>query len=104
MSRSPAFLAATAFAAGVWLGMAEWRPPAWWMIALAACAAGALLLVRSSRVAFALALLALAALGALEIAARDQARARELSGRSLGAFLSGDEVLVTGHVLRDSNS
>src|SRR5450759_1380628 len=113
MSRVPAFLAAVAFAAGVWLGAAAWHPPLWWMIALVVCSCGALLLsVRShpSRTsqggapAFAVALLALAALGALDIGAREQSRSIELRDRTLGAYLTGDDVQITAHVLRDSTS
>ena len=110
MDRAPAFLAAVAFAAGVWLGASEWRPPLWWMIALLAFACAALLLVAHSstvsrgRPAWAAALLALAALGALDIAARDQDRSRELRERVLEPYVSGDEVQVTAHVSRDSTS
>jgi competence protein ComEC len=113
MSRVPAFLAAVAFAAGVWLGAAAWHPPLWWMIALVVCSCGALLLsVRShpsktsqgGAPAFAGALLALAALGALDIGAREQSRSIELRDRTLGAYLTGDDVQITAHVLRDSTS
>ncbi len=103
MARAPAFLAAVAFAAGVWLGGAAWRPPIWWLVAVLACAAAALVIVRSSRVALSLALLALIALGALEVGARNQGSA-ERRDRVLGPFLAADEVQVTAHVLRDSMS
>lgn len=103
----PAFLAAVAFAAGVWLATAAWRPPLWWLVALLVCFLAALLL-RSQRLAFAVALLCLAALGALDVGARDAGRALELHQPTFARigqmWAGGDEVQITGHVLRDSNS
>lgn len=102
MARAPAFLAAVAFAAGVWLGTAAWRPPMWWLVACLACAAGAALSAKSSRLAYALALMAVAALGALAIGAPTQAATDP--NHDFAPYLSGDEVLVTAHVLADSTS
>ena len=49
------------------------------------------------------ALIALAALGAIDIAARNQQRSHEWSSqRDAARFLTGDEVTITGRVLRDS--
>src|SRR5690348_8124 len=101
MSRFPAFLAATAFAAGVWLGGAAWRPPLWWTVAVLACAGGALLFcfshpsktAQGAAPAFALALLALVSLGALDIGARHQgSRTPAEDARMWGT----EEVQVTG--------
>jgi competence protein ComEC len=104
MSRVPAFLAAVAFAAGVWLGAAQWRPPLWWMVALTCCALGALLAFRSTRMAFTIALLALVALGALAVGSRDIVASSEIQTRALEPFLVDDDVQITGHLLRDSTS
>src|SRR5690349_6190371 len=113
MARVPAFLAAVAFAAGVLLGQAAWRPPLWWMIALMAFTLGSLVFAThpsspsqdwAHRMGSGLALVALAALGAFDIGVRDQQRALELRGRGVGSNLAGDEVQVTAHVLRDSTS
>src|SRR3954452_1850532 len=111
MSRAPAFLAAVAFAAGVWLGVAEWRPPVWWMIAVLVCAGAASLWFaipsknrQGGAPSFGIALLALIALGALAIGARDQRRALDGRERTLGPYVSGDDVQVTGHLVRDSTS
>ena len=99
----PAFVAAVAFAAGVWLGGAAWRPPLWWLMALLVCGLAALLVVRSRRLAFAVALLSLAAVGALDLGTRDQQRALELHpASSVAQMWDAVEVQVTGHVLRDS--
>src|SRR3954453_16394375 len=111
MSRAPAFLAAVAFAAGVWLGVAEWGPPVWWMIAVLVCAGAALLwfaIPSKNRLggapSFGSPLLARIALGALAIAARDQRRALDGRERPLGPYISGDDVKVTGHLVRESAS
>lgn len=102
MARAPAFLAAVAFGAGVWLGASAWRPPLWWLVASGACMVGAALARKSARMAYALALLAVGALGALAVGARDLSRQPPTAG--LASFLDGDEVLVTGHVLADSTT
>ena len=67
MARAPAFLAAVAFAAGVWLGTAAWRPPLWWLVAAIACIVGATFARKSQRFAYALALLEREVLDANEI-------------------------------------
>lgn len=110
MARTPAFLAAVAFALGVWLGAMAWRPPLWWLVAVFACAIGALIIRGrgtsvspvTQTIAYALALLALAALGALDIAARDAAQVPP--DPALARFLGGEDVLVNGRVLADSTS
>ncbi|MGH9522444.1 MAG: ComEC/Rec2 family competence protein [Terriglobales bacterium] len=102
MARAPAFLAAVAFAAGVWLGTAAWRPPVWWLMAAVACVVGAAFSRKSQRLAYALALLAVAALGAMASGARDPVDTS--SNVALSPFLDGGEVVVTGHVLGDSTS
>lgn len=100
MARVPAFGAAVAFAAGVWLASVGWRPPLWWTVALIALVFAALATRRSKRVAYAFVLLAIAALGALAVAGRDQAQARSLD-QQLDSALRAEEVIVTGHLLRD---
>ena len=99
MARAPAFLAAVAFAAGVWLGTAAWRPPLWWLVAALACIAGAAFARKSERLAYALALMAIAALGALTSGVRES-----VDASNVAAFLDGSDVVVTGHVLADSTS
>ena len=104
MSRVPAFAAALAFALGVWFGNVAWRPPLWSVVALLAWSAAALTLVRSRRFAYGAALLSLAALGALDVGARDQGRAVQERERAIQPLPATEEVSVTGHALRDSTS
>ncbi|MGH8701808.1 MAG: ComEC/Rec2 family competence protein, partial [Burkholderiales bacterium] len=90
--------AALTLAAGIFAGAYLWRPPLWWMIAAAILlAASAFLCTRRPVAARALALAAIAALGALFVAAK------HLSSRPPDAsrFTDGRDAIVTAHVVRD---
>ena len=96
---APMLWAALAFAAGIVLSRYTWRPPLWWIAALAAGIAAALVFAnRRRRIAPLLALIAVFALGALAGSIRTAAAVPlEL------AQFDGARVLVTGHVIRDDS-
>lgn len=94
---APMLWAALAFAAGIALSRYVWRPPLWWMCALALGVAAALVLAqRNRRVAPPLALFSLLALGALA----GQTRNTPTAAPELARY-DGARVLVTGHVIRE---
>jgi competence protein ComEC len=102
MPRVPAFAAAVAFAAGALLAGAIWRPSPWWLAALCIAAVAAFVWMRSrSRLALAMALLALAGLGALAAGIRAESRAAEQARASLADWSTGEDLLITAHVVRD---
>ncbi|MGH9601570.1 MAG: ComEC/Rec2 family competence protein [Terriglobales bacterium] len=85
-------------AAGIFTGTHAWRPPLWWLIAaVILLAASAYLCSRRPLIARTLVLSALAALGALLVAAH------HLATRPPDAshFTNGREAMVTAHVVRD---
>src|SRR5512146_1814706 len=97
-ARQPLFYGALAFAAGVGLGTHAWRPPLWWVVAAMVFAAAALYWRRQRpRLAAMISLAVVAAVGALAVQARDAAA--ELP--EVARFTTGDEVIVTGHVVHD---
>src|SRR5690242_6526621 len=91
--------AALAFAGGIALSRYAWRPPLWWMAALAGSVAGALVFAkRVRRISLPCALIAVSALGAVAGAVRTAvALPPEL------AQFDGARVLITGHVIRDDS-
>ena len=92
------FWAAAAYASGVVLTSWQWRPMAWWLIAAAALIAFAAYLVRTrTRAAAILSLGAFFCLGALHfsLAAATQPVALDIT-----QFTDGNEVVITGHVVR----
>ncbi len=92
------FWAALAYAAGIVLAAAQWRPQSWWLVAAAVCAAsGAYLSRRRTGTAFMLALISLFALGALHF---ELATATRDASPDLTQITDGNEVVVTGHVVR----
>src|SRR5512133_634453 len=94
---APMLWAALAFAGGIALSRYAWRPPLWWMLALALALSGAgIFAARSRSGALGPALLALLSLGALA----GQVRTAPAVPPQVAAF-DGARVLVTGHVIRE---
>ena len=89
--------AALAYSVGIVCGVYAWRPPVWWTVAAAAFALAALYFARRRWwMAFPLALGALFAVGALSIQLRN---GRPPQDDELLAFATGEEVVVTAHVI-----
>jgi len=97
--RRPLLWAALAYAAGILVGSYAWRPPLWWVVAaLAFLGASAYFISRRTWLAFPLALGALFLAGALAIQVHNS---RPPSDDRVLDFSGDEEVLVTGHVIRD---
>lgn len=98
--REPAFIAALAFAAGIIASNFAWRAPYVWLIAVVVAAAGVYALWRRApSLAFPLAVLSLASLGALYLQFSDAA---EITPPNLEAFATGEgTVELTAHVMRE---
>jgi competence protein ComEC len=95
--RAPLLLAAFVFSAGILFDSYHWRPFAWWLaLALLSVATALLLARRRPLVAYALALVLLATLGALDA----QLRPRP-DGDTLTPSMDGTPVTITAHVVRD---
>ncbi len=90
--------AALALAAGILAGTHFWRPPLWWLIAgMFFLAASAYFCARRPLAARALVLPAIAAFGALLVAADHLASPPDDASR----FTDGRDAIVTAHVVRD---
>ena len=88
--------AALAYGAGIVCGVYAWRPPLWWIVAATAFSLAALYFARRRRwLGFPLALGALFAVSALSIQLRNGLPPQD----ELLAFATGEEVLVTAHVI-----
>ena len=101
--RQPLFWAAVAFSLGLWVGVRAWRPPLWWVIAVAVFVfAASWFLRKRAWLAKALSLGAWVLLGALLIQVRGQ-RPDEPSqdGARLFALADGRPVVLTARVLRE---
>ena len=97
-SREPLFWVALAFAAGIAAGTWAWRPDPWWWAAFGvALGASAFFLKKRLWLALPLALAAVLCAGALESQIADRKAAPDIS-----RWTDGSEVVVTGHVTRDS--
>jgi competence protein ComEC len=97
-TRQPIFWAALAFAGGILLSVHIWRPPLWWVAAVAVfLGAGAYLVKRRLAPAVALGLGAFACAGALSFGAKGAAG----QPNELVAFCDAEPVTVTGYLLRD---
>ena len=97
-SRQPVFWAGLAFAAGILLGRYAWRPDLWWLLAATAfLAAAGFFLPRRLAVAFALALLASVAMGAL----CTQLERAAAPPNALAEFCDRGSMIVEGYVVRD---
>ena len=95
--RAPLFLAACCFAAGILYATYFWRPTTWWLVFALLCASTALYLARRRPlVAYGIAALLIASVGALAM----QLRPPRATG-DLTPFMDGQEVAVTGHVVHD---
>jgi competence protein ComEC len=95
--RAPLFLAACCFAAGILYATYFWRPTTWWLAFALLCAGTAAYLARRRPVvAYAVAALLIASIGALAM----QLRPPRATG-NLTPFMEGTEVVVTGHVVHD---
>jgi len=98
LGRQPLLWAALLFSAGLWVGARAWRPPTWWIFAVAVFALAAMwFLRRRAWMAKGLSLGTWFLLGALLIQVRrapgDDPRILELA--------DGRDVTITGHVLRE---
>jgi competence protein ComEC len=90
--------AALVFSGGILFGTYAWRPPLWWLIAIVVLLGSSAWWVRERpRVARALALAALAVLGALRLEGPNE----RANGAGLERWTDGREVLVTARVRRD---
>ncbi len=95
--RQPLFWAAIAFSIGLWVGVRAWRPPSWWVFALAAFTFAAMFfLARRAWLAKALSLGAWFLLGALLIQVCGQPR----GDPRILTLADGREVTLTGRVIR----
>jgi competence protein ComEC len=94
------FLAAVGFSVGIVVGNYAWRAPHTWLLVCAVAAVGvAVLYRRAPAVAFSLALLAVAPLGAFYLQAYDAA---QVTPPNLAAFATGEgTVEVVAHVTRE---
>ena len=101
--RQPLFWAAVAFSLGLWVGVRAWRPPLWWVIAVAVFVfAASWFLRKRAWLAKALSLGAWVLLGAFLIQVRGQ-RPDEPSqdGARLFALADGRPVVLTARVMRE---
>ena len=96
--RQPMLWAAIAHALGIIAGLYAWRPPSWWIFAGAffLCVA-CYLMNRRSRFAWCIALAVLFFAGALHVQLRPGARL----DMGIQEYADRQELLVTGHVIRD---
>jgi competence protein ComEC len=89
--------AALAYGAGIVCGVYAWRPPVWWMVEAVAFSLAALYFARRRWwLGFPLALGTLFAVGALSIQLRN---GRPPQDDELLAFATGEEIVVTAHVI-----
>src|SRR5208282_3324899 len=98
--RQPLFWAAAVFSLGLWTGVRAWRPPSWWVIAVAAFVFAASFFLRKRAwlsKAFSLGVWFL--LGALLIQVRGQ-QPEELQkyDSQTASLADGSSLLLTGHV------
>jgi competence protein ComEC len=101
--RQPLFWAALAFSLGLWMGVRVWRPPSWWVIAVAAFVfAASWFLSKRAWLAKALSLGTWILLGAFLIQVRGQ-QTDKLQQNNAGilALSDGREVTLTARVIRE---
>jgi competence protein ComEC len=96
-TRQPLLYASLAFAAGIAVGVRAWRPPLWFLVAILISAlATAYLNRRRPRLANAIVYLTIFWSGAFCI------QIRTIPPRpDIARFTTGDEVVITAHVIRD---
>jgi competence protein ComEC len=96
--RQPLFWTAAAFSCGLWMGVREWRPALWWVIAIAAFIfAASFFLGKREWLAKALSLGAWFLLGAFLI----QVRASPSSDPRMLALSDGRTLTIVGHIIRE---
>jgi competence protein ComEC len=96
-ARQPLLYASLALAAGIAIGARAWRPPLWFLLAIVVSSAAAVYVKRRRPyIAAGLAYTVIFWLGAFCIQLRTPPPTLDTS-----PFTNGDEVIVTGHVLRD---
>ncbi len=101
--RSPLFVVALLFSLGIVIGRYAWRPATWWIIAaVTTVAAAAWMIGRKPRLSVVFAGMALVMLGALALQLRPVPGAPPAGLEALCD--SDEEVIVTGHVTRDSTT
>lgn len=97
--RQPMLWAATAYAAGIAVGIYQWRPPLWWAVAGAVfILAAARFVSRRSGLAWAIALITFFVGGALHVQAHNALHRFDASIQPLADRQSLD---ITAHVIRD---
>lgn len=97
-TQQPMFWVAVAYAAGIVLAAAQWRPMLWWLVAALVCSAsGAYLARRRTAIAATLALAGLFGLGALHF---ELATATRAPSPDLSEITNGEELVLIGHVVR----
>jgi competence protein ComEC len=97
--REPIFLAVLAFGGGIIFSTRVWQPPLAWVCGiLLLLSAAAFLVRRRPRVSLATVVAAFAFLGAFTGQSRDAATVPQAG---IMRFTSGQEVVLTGHLLRD---
>ncbi len=101
--RQPLFWAAIVFALGLWIGVRAWRPPSWWMIALAVfILAASYFLAQRAWISKSLALACWFFLGAFLIQIRGKPPSIPQSqAPQVLALADGSPVVLTGHVIRE---
>lgn len=97
--REPIFLAVLAFGGGIIVSTRVWHPPLMWLFGiLLLLSAAAFLVRRLPRIALATVAVAFALLGAFTGQSRDAATEPQAG---IVRFTSGQEVVLTGHLVRD---
>jgi competence protein ComEC len=99
--RQPLFWGAVVFSLGLWVGVRAWRPPSWWMVAVATFVfAACLFLPKRAWLSKALSLGAWFLLGAFLIQIRGQGSIQPDDAR-LRDLTDGRVVTLTGRVMRE---
>ena len=101
--RQPLFWAAVVFSLGLWTGVRAWRPPSWWVIAVAAFVfAASFFLAKRAWLAKAVSLGAWFLLGAFLIQVRGQhASGFQQDDAQILNLADGREVTLAAHVMRE---
>ena len=104
--RAPLFLAALVFSPGILFARYCSRPSAWIIGAVAAFTVGAIFFLarRREHVAYALALLIVTSLGFLAFETSELAEAAGAHAANLARFTTGEEIIVTAHVIKSPPS